>query len=52
MHFLLSLVGEIDTDISTGSAVVERLGCGAFRRNMEDPKGLREGLLEGTMLRT
>lgn len=29
-------MGEIDTDITTGSIMTERPGCGAFSRNMEE----------------
>lgn len=37
MYFLLNLVGEIGTDIATGSAMMEgRPGCGTFNRNMKE----------------
>ena len=36
MYCLLSLVGEIDTDIATGNILMMRPGCGTFSSNMEE----------------
>ena len=37
MYFLLSLVGEIDTDIATGNNILMvRPGCDTFSSNMEE----------------